>query len=1637
MKMSFLPRSFAALLSLGCVGGVVALSTSQQTPVGRVHGRALLDEEGKPLAGVRVVLTSNNDEEAPNGEEPEHGVRRFRAVTNEKGEFDLSRVTVGSYRLSAATHAHETKERTVLVSEDETSEVPLRLHRSQPDLQVRGQQREFLSSEPMLLPVHGYADGDAKSDSLKVRVYRAHLSDVLRDPDAYEALTKVVNRAEPIPALPRALLHPSKGPAPRLIDTHTVSLKNADIEGFFQERLKLGVPGGGLYLIEVAHGKHSVCTQLSVSDLALVVKKSRGQMLAFALDAGSGAPRAGASIRVLQDGQTRASARTDAHGLATIKLPKSDDQHGGELLSLASLGGNEATVGQYDDQGSQGEEGHGDFTVHAYTDRPLYRPGGRVSWKGIARRTLDTGLRYSVPNGQPVDVEVRDPSGERLASSRQSTNAFGSFHGSLELSSEAPSGSYSIVMTIGGEQHTADFSVASYRKPEFAATVTPNEKHYSFGDTVEMMVEGSYYFGAPVAGAKVHYNVTKAPDWSSLYDDEEDASYFQNEGEGEGGYADESGETTIEGDLTLDANGHAIIRFPAGAPKTSSGNSDSESSLDEPQDQIYTAEITVTDTANREVAATGQVPVSSGDFRLSAQTEGYFGVPGQATSVSVSAKDFAGHPIPNAPVELAGTYRKWNPKTEKYQEQPTRSYRATTGANGSARIEFTPPRAGELVLSARTRDSKNRAIAATSTLWIEGGNDDESEGTFGRSLSLLTDKKRYSLGETAHVVLHSESGGTALLTVEGSKLFRSWTVPLQGISTSLEVPMQENYGPNVTLVACTVKDKKFSSSEVPLRVEVPRRTLRVNISSDRASYHPGDRATYQVQTTDAGGKPVAADLSFGVVDEAIYALQEDDPKALQNAFYPRYPNAVQTSYSFEPLYLGDVNKDGMQIEARTKFLDTAFWQSDIQTDRNGRANVSVQLPDNLTTWRTTAIAQSLDSAFGRRTQKIIVAKEFFVRLETPRFFTGGDNSQITALVHNNTGADQDATVKIEAQGLRLSGDETQTLRVPSGAVGKIVWPVATDNAGLGLSNIAHLKLSAWTPGGDKRWSDALESPVPVRPHGREKSDNFVGQLKSDQTWTQKLGADGAAIPSASRVTVRLTPSLSDALVGALPSLIGFPYGCTEQTMSRFLPDILVQRTLRLRGARDAKSEEMRAQLPKMARDSLTRLARFQHYSGGWGWWQNDEDDPWMTAYVLYGLAQARQEGYPVSDEMLSKGRAAALKMLASPAKPLPVWQRANANNTRAFLMYSLALASPTKEETAKIRSLRAATGLETLDAPALSYLVLLDKQIGGPSSAWTQLQGRIRGDDGQMFHWDASGHDEWADFDDKTATALGLRAMLAAQPDDERVPAVLLWLMTHRLDEGWGNTRDTSWVLQALCDYLDANPGAQSSQSGATSHGAVEVMFNGKRVENPSASDEAGGEQVLRIPWEQVRPTGNTLSLHRVGSGEPVFYSVQVRQTVGSDGPLPPFSPTIPIEVTREYRRLLPRAAGTSGWTLASEATNGHLNAGDRIRVRLTFNVPRDLSYVLIEDAFPAGCETSERGTAEAEDDWSNWWSSADVRDDRIAFFARHMSRGKHTIEYNLRAQTPGSYNALPTLLQAMYAPEVRAEAGETRVSID
>lgn len=1554
--------------------------------MGRLSGTVVVSEHDRPLEGIDVYLTAV----AGYGER----LRTRYAVTGRSGRFAFAAVPAGEYQLSAAGTAHAASDVQVSVEEGGTAAVVLALTRNQPALSVAEGRRSFRTRQEALVTLRGYVDreGPRGRDRLRVELYRARLIDLLRAPGGGSALSSIETPYEPHGELPDVLLSAAdRVPAAQLARPIT----EVDREGFFDQPVRFGALRPGVYLVRARYGAATAVSAIRVTDIGLVAKRDARALLAWVVDLATGSPRAGAHVTALRGARGAVAGATAADGTCRLALgaTRVDGDQSPDLV-YAALGPDEASAGG----AYYGSERGGSYVVAAYTDRPIYRPGQRIHYKGIVRRAVAGSPRYDLPAGESVSVEVRSPSGERVARAAARCSAYGSFDGAFTLSPEAETGAYTLITTVAGQPHSQDITVASYRKPEFAVTVKPDRSMYLAGETVSMVVQGAYYFGAPLAGAAVRYDVYRSPDWSAEYPD--DYGFEENEGPPPGDYGEIYGESVAEGSATLDGQGRAVIAFRA----TPAGGADV------PQQQIYSANVRVTDPSGNDIWATGSVPVAAGAFRLSLSPAGYVAAPGQPLAVRVETRYHDGKPAAGVEVTLDASIQEWIHRQER--QTAVGHQVARTGPDGRATTRWIVAKAGQLKLTASARDPAGRQIAARAYVWIasDAGGD---YATHYPALALFTDKRHYGPGETARVLVNAGRGGlTALLTVEGDRIYEARVVRLTRHSTVVRVPVRAEYGPNVFLSAAVIDASRFSTSEAPLRVDVPARRLRVSLSPDRARAQPGEAVTYRVRVADESGKPAQAELSLGVVDESVYALREDDPSLLRDAFYPRRWNRVVTSYSFSADYLGSADKTEPSILARRRFLDTAYWAPSIITDPRGRATATVRLPDNVTTWRATAIAQTRATAFGRETARVIATKDLLLRVEVPRFLTVGDRSRVLALVHNNTGTPRQVFVRGVFAEMATREAATSRVTVPANGVGKVDWSVTAAGPGE-----AKLRVTAWTPreAGARQLTDGVELALPVRTLGRERFTSAAGEVHGAGSATEAVRIDPAAIAGETRLTLRVTPSVSASLANAAAYLAGYPYGCTEQTMSRFLPDLLVRR---LQGAGVAVPVAFApAEVDRMVRDGLARLYRLQHDDGAWGWWEHDGPDAWMTAYVLWGLAAAREQGYPVSDAARKRGLEAALRLAPGSAPA-----------DRAFLLYAVARAGDPAAARAAWGRVRSGAGA---DVPALAHAALLAAELGGRAAGlpWKDRLNRALISEGSLSHW-RSGHapgDMWSDV---TATSAALRAYGAVDPADTRQLAVLRWLMLQRSGDGWSNTRDTAWVIAAIADYLAAHPAAARPPGGP-----IRAYVNGRPLGEAAWRERGDGdERVARVPAAWLRPGRNEVRLEAGGRGGLAFYNLELRQMVPLAGTAA--GPALDCTVTREYRRLAPRRSGSGSWRLQSEPTGNRFAQGDMVRVRLTIEATREITYAVIEDPLPSGLEPTGAGTADDLDEWSFWYSSVDVRDDRVAFFARRIPRGKQVIEYTLRASTPGTSAAPPTAVYGMYSAATRAESAPDRVEI-
>ena len=241
--------------------------------------------------------------------------------------------------------------------------------------------------------------------------------------------------------------------------------------------------------------------------------------------------------------------------------------------------------------------------------------------------------------------------------------------------------------------------------------------------------------------------------------------------------------------------------------------------------------------------------------------------------------------------------------------------------------------------------------------------------------------------------------------------------------------------------------------------------------------------------------------------------------------------------------------------------------------------------------------------------------------------------------------------------------------------------------------------------------------------------------------------------------IEVAPSVAGSLFGALDYLTTYPYGCTEQTMSSFLPNVIVTQALKNVKTSSIKDSN---DLPKKVQKGMDRLYAYQHNDGGWGWWKDDQSDPFMTAYVVSGLTLAKQNGYEPDDNRISSGREKLKQMLDSGTTEAGTQIDLE---TRAFMVYAL-------EESGggdghyveKIVNERG--NLQPYGRALLALTLKQRKDDKRARDVAAEIERTVSADDYSAY-WSSSRKPmlDFAETNDTEATALSLKALARIKPD--------------------------------------------------------------------------------------------------------------------------------------------------------------------------------------------------------------------------------------------------------------------------------
>lgn len=1371
--------------------------------------------------------------------------------------------------------------------------------------------------------------------------------------------------------------------------------------GWSYHLVKLPIFDKGVYLIEgVVGGEAGYCVAM-VSDLAVVSRHAADRAVFFVTDRASGQPQL-ARLNFFRKGMGAFRITTDANGVANLTERRWLDGRSW-ILAEGPSGVSLHDVTYYPSSS---------FGVHStkcyiYTERPLYKPGQKVLYKAVLRE-FAAGYKLASLKGGETPVEILAPSGKTMGRSQAKAGAWGTVSGEWDIPQGAEPGTWKLVLLHDGRKYEAPFKIEHYVKPPFEVTVTTDKTQVSFGEKVKGKISARYFFGEAVRDANVRYFVYRTTRVRSGHVGIPFGWYLQDNE-----YRNSREEMVYEGKGQTDRNGVCPFEF------------DSNTKNLKGEAYRYRIEARISDRSRRLVRGSTSFDVVQGQFWLKLDLSKEYFTPGEKATMSVAAYGYDGKVV-NPDYHARVIYYRWNTAYMSRPAEKVVRFKKTFELPEEPSFSYTFTQPGHYQIEITAKDSAGNTITTHQFVWVAGNANKFIVQETG--LRVVADKKIYNLGDTAEFLLLSPVPGMRVLyTIEGDTILESGVLRVDGNSLVKKQRISERMMPNAWLVLHCIFNDRIYTARQQLIVPPKEKFLTIALEGLKDKYQPGERVSGTIRVKDHAGRGVRSVLSLGVVDRAIFSLQPKLVADIERFFYHPHRNNVIGASSFQTRFYGYAEEDKLHLAhylkndlgladmtkgagrrtfdetRRANFRDVAFWNAEIRTERDGVGRFSFVLPDNITQWTMDLVAVDGGDRVGSSRQHFISRKEFFIRPVVPQYLFERDTVVLAATVHNLYATAKEGTVTLKVKNGILEDVPSRRVRVPAKGESLVVWKVRVPQAG-------ELETEFSLTGPE---ADSEVHALTVQTFARSQFKHASGPLGG----ANKTVRERFELPTGTRMsdvvaTVRVSPSLINLVEDSLKYLVKYPYGCVEQTLSRFIPNLLV---MKMQGAMPFKDQYLKSIMPELTTAGIDRLRTMQNQDGSWGWFAGDKADILMTAYAVYSLSQARDLGYSTAvDNALSRG-AYFLDRYLRENQPDPT--------VRALALFALRQYSPRNNEYTTMIAMAFA---ETQFTNRLAMALLANAVIGtrleyrAAGIVEQQLQSRqtTQGEVGrQMYSDDRPRSAHWRD-DTNLVDAFLLRALAKIKQKQDLCKKLVNGLLDRRQESGWRSTMDTAFILSSFVEYTRAwqtrAPAVRAS-----------VRVNGRNLQlTPSG---LGGE--ITLPAGILRAGSNTFE---IAGHEDLYYSAGIRYQARQER----FEPQgNALGVSRSWYAL---EKGRDGRYTVGGELKGALPKGKLVLVKLTVRSERNLDYVMLEDPLPAGCEF----IAENDPDFVrgiklNQWLSHQVLSDKVVFFNRYLQAPGMTVWYLVRPYLDGRYNVLPPAVGSMYYPDFQATGASSVVRIE
>ena len=1355
----------------------------------------------------------------------------------------------------------------------------------------------------------------------------------------------------------------------------------------------------GVYLLAVNGGALNVSGYwdravqwLVVSDIGLVTVRGADGLSVFARSLATGQPMAGVNVGLqARNEDTLAELTTDPNGRATfapgllrgaggreavlLRARSTDDDH--TFLALTGAGFDLA------DRGVSGRSAPGPVDAYVYTDRGIYRPGETVHLTALVRDDRGHAI-----GGLPLNLTITRPDGVVARDFSVLSDETGAVPLDHPLADSALTGDWRFALQVPGGGATVGettVQVEDFVPPRIEVSVGAPEA-LSFRAEAPLTIAARFLYGAPAADLAVRGRVRVEADpepfaaWSGYRFGLIDAQPIAARADLPEVRTGEDGTAGLS--LTLPATARSTHPLRA------------------------RIEVAVLERGGRPTGETLVRPLRDGRERIGIRP-GFTGAVGTGAPAvfDIAVVDGAGEAVGGR--ALAWRLYREDRELFRYRDSSgTWEYRQIISDiamdSGELRTSGSRPEPSRIALQADWGDYRLEvtdpgdpgALPASTRFRVGWGRNDGGPGTPDR-MTVRLDRDRYAVGETAIVRLEAPFDGPALVTVLTDRVAQVHGVEVLDGHATLSLPV-EDWTVGAYVTATAFRPAPAGAEEGPgravglawLAVDQPERRLSVAFDAP-ATAASGGPMIVPFQVTNAAGAPTRARLTVAAVDEGILQLTRFSPPDPSAVVFGKRRMEVELRDLYGRLidarqgHPGTVRSGGDDADdllggLRPPRRTVALYQGLMRTDSEGRGEVVLDIPEGFSgRLRLMAVAHTQE-AVGHGSRELIVRDPLVADLYLPRFLAPGDAARVTVELANIDAPSGEYTPELSVTGpASIAATVPSLLRLARGER----WSLPLTLSAVAPGEVM-VRFSASGPRGirvGRTWTLAVRPAQAWRQTRRSIALEPGGSINLSEDLISGLHAADA------RVSVSLSAVPYD-LPGLLASLDRYPYGCTEQIISRALPLLYVDElSVRAGPGRPAGDSGLRDRI----REAVRRVLSRQRSDGSFGLWSaRDREDPWVSAYALDFLGRARTAGFEVDAGALHRSRLYIADLLRSTRR---------SEEEAEAVAYGLAtLARSNLVEPGTVRHFVRARLGRVASGLGRAQLGLAAASFGLAGDVDTALSAAVS----------APGGSRYATYGSELRDAAALVAVAAALKSDVLQEAAAR-LRRLSAEDPYTSTQEKAWMVVAAWELNRAVEGAPLTVDGA---GTVIGQGGFYRVFGP---EELKGDGVT-IANPGSRPVNLTVGVGGHPTTEEPAYAngITVARTILTlDG--------VPAEL-------------------------GNVRQGDELAVVLAGRLepsrfPRRL---LVADLLPAGLEIQAAvtpGEAHAALGPVDHPRALRLRDDR---YVAALTRGEDDedrlfrLAYLVRAVTPGDFRVPAPYVEDMYDPAIQARGSMGRLNV-